>query len=136
MSSASWSHLLLFDGVCHLCDGAVQFILRHDQQDKIHFASIQSELGSRLYREHGLDPDTPQSMLLITPDGVLQESDAALEIARLLGWPWSLAGLLRLIPHFLRDPVYRFIASHRYQWFGRHDHCMLPKPEWRQRFLS
>ena len=137
MSEArTWTHLLLFDGICHLCDGAVQFILPRDQQGRIHFCPIQSELGSRLYREHGLDPTTPHTMLLLTPQGACKESAAALEIARQLGWPWRLAGILVLIPRPVRDAAYRLVARNRYRWFGRHDSCMMPRPEWRGRFLE
>lgn len=130
------SHLLLFDGVCNLCNGAVQFVLKNDRQGLIHFASIQSPTGSRIYREHGLDPDHPHTMLFISPDGVFRESTAALEIAGHLGGLWGLAKVFKIIPQPLRDRAYLFIASHRYRWFGKHDQCMLPRPEWRHRFVS
>lgn len=136
MSDPAWTHLLLFDGVCHLCDGAVQFILKHDQRGLIHFGSIQSAEGQSLYRQYGLDPEHPDTMLLITPEGVFRESDAALKIASLLGGRWSFALVFKIIPRWLRDRVYRFIAQHRYQWFGKHDQCLLPRPEWRARFLN
>lgn len=134
--SAAWSHLLLFDGVCNLCDGAVQFVLKHDRRCLIHFASIQSVTGSRLYRQQGLDPDSPRTMLLITPQGVFRESDAALEIASLLGGVWGLAKLLKILPRGLRDQAYLFVARHRYRWFGKKDQCLLPRPEWKSRFLD
>lgn len=129
-------YLLLFDGVCNLCDGFVQFVLKHDRRGLIHFASIQSEVGSRKYREHGLNPDSPDSILFLTPEGPLRESDAALEIAALLGGLWPLARIFKLLPRWIRDSAYRFVATHRYQWFGKHDQCMLPRPEWRKRFLG
>lgn len=137
MSEApAWTHLLLFDGVCHLCNGVVQFILPRDPRGLIHFCPIQSELGSRMYREHGLDPAQPHTMLLLTPEGARKESAAALEIARLLGGAWRLAGVFRIIPGPLRDAAYRLIARNRYRWFGRDDACMMPRPEWRGRFLQ
>ncbi len=129
-------YLLLFDGVCNLCDGAVQFVLKHDTQGRIHFGSIQSEAGSQLYRQHGLDPEKPHTMLFISPKGAFHQSDAALEIADQLGLPWSLAKVFKVIPKTLRDRAYRFVADHRYQWFGKHDQCALPRPEWRGRFLK
>lgn len=135
-SPPRWTHLLLFDGVCNLCDAAVQFVLKHDRQGIIHFVSIQSETGSRLYREHGLNPEQPESMLFITPQGVYRESDAALQIAALFGGWWRMVTVCQVLPRWLRDSAYRFIASHRYQWFGKHDQCMLPRPEWRKRFLN
>lgn len=130
------SHLLLFDGVCNLCHGAVQFILKRDRREIIHFASIQSDTGRKIYQQQGLDPEQPTSMLLITPKGTFQESDAALEIAYLLGGFWRLTFIFKILPRWMRDPVYRFIASHRYRWFGKKDQCPLPRPEWRHRFLS
>lgn len=132
----AWTHLLLFDGECNLCNGAVQFVLKHDKRGLIHFGSIQSEAGSRIYREHGLNPDEPGTMLLVTPDGIFRESSAALEIAGLLGGTWSLAKVFKIVPRPLRDSIYRYVAAHRYQWFGKRDECMLPRPEWKQRFLK
>jgi len=131
-----WTHLLLFDGVCNLCDHSVQFVLRHDQRGSIRFCSIQSALGSKLYLEHGLDPDRPESMLLLTPAGAFARSDAALEIARLLGGWWRCALLLKVIPKKWRDRAYLMIARNRYRWFGRHEQCWLPRPKWRGRFLD
>lgn len=133
---ADHPNLLLFDGICHLCNGTVQWVLQHDPAGRISFCPIQSETGRQLYRQHGLDPEQPGTMLLITDRGVHARSDAALEIARLIGRPWSLLRAFRLIPKRLRDGAYGLIAANRYRWFGRHDQCMLPRPEWRQRFLD
>lgn len=129
-------HLLLFDGVCHLCHGAVQFILRHDREGQICFASIQSATGQRVYAQHGLDPEEPHTMLYVSPRGVFRESSAALEIARTLGLPWSLGLVFKAVPRRLRDALYRLIARNRYRWFGKKDACPLPQPEWRARFLD
>lgn len=129
-------NLLLFDGVCHLCSSTVQFILKHDPSGVIHFCSIQSDLGRRLYTERGFDPDNPEAFILITPRGTFARSDAALEIARLLGGVWRLVQVLKLVPTWLRDRVYLFIARHRYRWFGKEQQCMLPNPEWRDRFVE
>jgi len=132
----SHDHLLLFDGVCHLCDASVRFIVRNDPAGRIKFAPIQSTLGRRLYAQHGLDPNTPSSMLFITPRGAYKESDAALEIARTLGGAWQLALAFKPLPHFLRDAAYGIIARNRYRWFGKHDTCMLPTPELKARMLE
>jgi predicted DCC family thiol-disulfide oxidoreductase YuxK len=129
-------HLLLFDGVCHLCDGSVRFLLRHDHHARMKFAPIQSELGQRLYRQHGLDPEEPHTMLFITPRGAFRASSAVIEIARALGGVWSLAVMLKAVPRPLRDAAYFFIARNRYRWFGRHDTCLLPTPELRARMLE
>ncbi|WP_395751067.1 thiol-disulfide oxidoreductase DCC family protein [Prosthecobacter sp.] len=132
----SHDHLLLFDGVCHLCDNSVKFILKRDPGGKIKFAPIQSALGSRLYTEHGLDPAAPNAMLFITPRGAFKASDAALEIARTLGGVWKLALVFKLLPSVLRDAAYYIIARNRYRWFGRDDACMMPTPELRARMLE
>jgi predicted DCC family thiol-disulfide oxidoreductase YuxK len=129
-------NLLLFDGVCHLCEGVVGFLLPRDPAGRLHYGSIQSALGSRLYREHGLDPERPDTLLLLTPHGAFRRSDAVLEIARLLGGAWRLLLLLKVVPRTLRDAAYDALARRRYRWFGRAPACLLPRPEWRDRFVE
>jgi predicted DCC family thiol-disulfide oxidoreductase YuxK len=129
-------HLLLFDGVCHLCDASVRFIVRHDPAGRIKFAPIQSPLGSSLYKQHGLDPAAPNAMLFLTPRGAFQASDAALEIARTLGGVWQIALLFKPLPRALRDAAYYFIARNRYRWFGKDESCMMPSPELQARMLE
>lgn len=129
-------HLLLFDGVCHLCDASVRFVVRHDPAGKIKFAPIQSPLGRELYLRHGLDPEKPDSMLFLTPCGAFKSSDAALEIARTLGGMWNFALLFRPLPRALRDAVYFLVARNRYRWFGRRDACMMPTAELKERMLG
>jgi predicted DCC family thiol-disulfide oxidoreductase YuxK len=136
LNHPSWTHLLLFDGVCNLCDSGVQWVLAHDRRGVVHFCSIQSELGSKLYREHGFDPLEPQSMVLITPDGAFTHSSAALELARLMGGWLAWLSVLRVIPAPLRDAAYLVVAQNRYRFFGKKDHCLMPKPEWKERFIS
>jgi predicted DCC family thiol-disulfide oxidoreductase YuxK len=128
--------LLLFDGVCHLCDGAVKFVLRHDRSQRIRFTSIQSELGQRLYTQHGLDPQAMPSFLFITPSGPHMAGDAVIEVCRVMGGVWSLAVLGKILPKALRDAAYGLVAKNRYRWFGREDACMLPTPELRERMLA
>jgi predicted DCC family thiol-disulfide oxidoreductase YuxK len=131
-----WTNLLLFDGVCGLCIRAVQSILERDPEGRVHFASIQSDLGRQLYREQGFDAENPTSMVLLTPRGAFAHSDAAIEMARILGGRSRWLALLKIIPRPIRDLVYRFIARHRYQWFGKRDQCMLPQPGWQERFVA
>ncbi len=132
----AFDSLLLFDGVCHLCDGGVQFIIKLDPHARIKFTSIQSQLGQQLYIQHGLDPAALPSLLYITPRGAFIASTAVIEIARTLGGLWSLAVLFKAIPRPLRDAAYAFVASHRYQWFGKHDTCIMPTPELKARFVD
>ena len=131
-----WTHLLLFDGVCNLCSHSVQWVLTHDTKGIIKFCSIQSELGSRLYRERGFDPEKPHSVLLITPEGSFVKSDAALQLAKVMGGRLAWLSWARIIPRPLRDLAYLFVANNRYRFFGKKDQCWLPRPEWKERFLA
>jgi len=133
---ASAHPILLFDGVCNLCSGSVQFIIRRDPEARFRFASLQSEVGQRYLEELQVDRDAVDSVILVEGGRWYKESDAALRIARLLGGPWKAMGILRLLPRPLRDRLYRFLARHRYRWFGKRESCWLPTPELRERFLG
>jgi len=124
--------VVLFDGVCNLCNGAVQFIIRRDLHARFQFAALQSEAAAKLLRTG----PTLDSFVLMEGDRVFTKSAAALRIARGLRFPWPLLFIFWLIPRPLRDLVYDWVASHRYAWFGKRDSCMLPTPELRQRFLD
>ncbi|MFD2372030.1 thiol-disulfide oxidoreductase DCC family protein [Brevibacillus sp. GCM10020057] len=128
--------ILLFDGVCHLCHGAVQFIVRRDPRGQVHFASLQSAKGQELLSGFSYT-DCLQSVVLIE-DGVLYtKSDAVLRVGRKLRGVWpALAWAGMLLPRRLRDMVYDWIARNRYRWLGRSEQCMLPAPEIRSRFLE
>lgn len=132
--------LIVFDGVCVLCNGWVGFLLRHDRAGRYRFTAMQSDAGRELLAAHGLDPDDPSSFLLIEHDvaqapRVSTDSDAIRRVLVGLGGVWRMANVIALVPRGLRDPAYRWLARNRYRWFGRHDACLLPKPEHRQRFL-
>lgn len=129
-------NLILFDGVCNLCNWSVQFILRHDKTAVFTFASIQSDVGREIYRFSGLDPDDIQTFLLLTKGQVLLRSDAAIGVARQFGGLWRLFIAFKVIPRGLRDWAYSFVARHRYRWFGRRDTCMIPSEDVRRRFLA
>lgn len=128
--------VVLFDGVCNLCNGSVQFILKRDPQARFRFASLQSEAGRSLLVEHGLDPDALSSVVVVEDGRVWQESSAALRIARHLPGAWKLLRIFTVIPRPLRDAVYRLIARNRYRWFGKSETCWLPTPELKGRFLG
>jgi len=127
--------IVLFDGVCNLCNWSVQFIIKHDPHGRFRFASLQSIGGQQLLALHAIDPEAIDSMLLIVGSRWYGRSDAALEIARRLAWPWPLTYALTIIPRRLRDWGYDLIARNRYHWFGRMDTCMVPTPALRDRFL-
>lgn len=132
--------VIVFDGVCVLCNGWVDFLLRHDRVGRYRFAAMQSDAGRALLAAHGLDPDDPASFLLIEHDAdarprVSTNTDAIRRVLAGLGGLWRLAHAIALLPRPLRDPVYRWLARNRYRWFGRHEACSVPTPEHRQRFL-
>lgn len=127
--------VLLFDGVCNLCDASVQWVLKRDRKAQFRFAALQSGIGRQLLAEHGMNPDAFDSVVLIDGDRVFTRSDAALEILRRLGGFWACWSVFQWIPRPLRDAVYNWVARNRYRWFGREDACHLPRPEWKSRFL-
>lgn len=132
--------VIVFDGVCVLCNGWVGFLLRHDRAGRYRFAAMQSEAGRALLAAHGLDPDDPTSFLLIEHDvaqapRISTESDAIRRVLVGLGGVWRVANVIALVPRRLRDAAYSWLARNRYRWFGRHDGCLLPSPAHRQRFL-
>lgn len=130
------SPIVLFDGVCNLCSGSVQFLLKRDPEGRFRFAPLQSDVGRSLLAEHGLAVDRLSSVVLIEDGRAWQESAAALRIARHLPGPWKLLRFFAIFPRPLRDLVYRWIARNRYRWFGKTESCWLPTPELRSRFLG
>lgn len=127
--------VLLFDGVCNLCNASVNFIIDHDPQAYFRFAALQSEAGRALLEGYSLAGNYLDSLVLVEDGQVYTRSTAALRVARRLGGAWPLLAGLLVVPRPLRDVVYDWIARHRYRWFGRRDACRLPTPELRARFL-
>lgn len=127
--------VIVFDGVCVLCNGWVGFLLRHDRRKRYRFAAMQTASGRRLLATHGLDPDDPVSFLLVEQERAWRDTDAIMRVVGGLGGPWRLVKALQLLPKPLRDGLYRRIARNRYRWFGRHDSCVLPAAEHQERFL-
>lgn len=125
--------VIVFDGVCGLCNGWVDFVLRHDRRGEFRFTPYQSEFGAQILR--AFDLQAGESILVVEGERVWRESAAVLEICRRLGGIWSVAAVGRLVPAALRDRLYRFIAVRRYRWFGRRETCRLPTAEERGRFL-
>lgn len=130
--------LILFDGVCNLCNGAVNFIIKRDRKDEFRYASLQSATGQKYLEERNIDPGEIDSIILIEPGtAYFIKSDAALEIAGSLGWPWKALYLFNyILPRPLRDRIYDIIARNRYRWFGKKDQCMIPTPALRSKFLD
>lgn len=128
--------LLLFDGVCNLCNSSVQFIIRHDPEKKFLFASLQSDKGQEILKELGLNNKEFNSLILIENGKAYMRSTGALKIARHLSGLWKFLYIFIIIPSFIRDFLYNFVAHNRYRFFGKKDHCMIPTPELKARFLG
>lgn len=128
--------IILFDGICNLCDNSVQFIIKHDKKDVFRFAPLQSDIGLQIINERGIDTKELESVILIEPGvAYYQKSTAALEIAaHLKGYSWLRH--FNVLPEGFRDWVYEIIANNRYKWFGKKESCMIPTDELRNLFLK
>ena len=133
-------HLVLYDGVCGLCNAICQFILARDRRGVFAFASLQSATGKTWLERFNRPVDALDTFYLIkdylAAPVILEKSNAALAVAADLGAPWSWAAVCRVLPRALRDAVYDFVARHRYRWFGRYDACLIPTADQRARFLD
>ncbi|GAB4420883.1 MAG: thiol-disulfide oxidoreductase DCC family protein [Bacteroidia bacterium] len=127
--------IIIFDGVCNLCNASVNFVMTRDKGRVFKYTANQHEAGQRILAEHGIGGIDVDTVLLLDEGRLYNRSDAALRIARHLGWPWRLAYGLRILPRGLRDGVYTWIARNRYRWFGQKETCRLPTAEERALFL-
>lgn len=134
-SMAEGAPVLLFDGVCNLCNASVQWVLKRDKKGQFRFAALQSDTGRQLLEQIGFSNEKIETVVLVDGDRFFVRSDAVLEMAKRLGGIWSLAGIFRIIPRSIRDRVYSWVARNRYHWFGERAQCMLPRPEWKGRFI-
>jgi len=128
--------VVLFDGVCNLCNGFVRFVIARDTRTRFAFASLQSEAAARLLARTPLADHAGETIVLLDKDRAFTKSAAALRIARDLTFPWNLAYAFVAVPRPLRDWIYDLVARNRYRWFGKQDVCMVPTPELRRRFLD
>lgn len=127
--------VILFDGICNFCNSAVNFTIKRDKHKKIKFALLQSDTGKSILKQHGLPENYSSSFLFIENGKLYNRSAAALRVCRYLSGLWPLCYGLIIIPAFIRNAVYDFIAKNRYKWFGQKDECMVPTPDVRARFL-
>ena len=129
--------LILFDGICNLCNSSVQYVIKHDSKDKFMFTALQSEVGQQIIKEYNIDTAKTDSILLYTPEvRISSKSTAALKIAFQLGFPNNLLCVFFIIPPFVRNYVYDYIAKNRYKWYGKKESCMIPTPELKSKFLE
>ncbi|MCC5946706.1 MAG: thiol-disulfide oxidoreductase DCC family protein [Bernardetiaceae bacterium] len=129
-------NIVLFDGVCNLCNSSVNFLIDRDKEGKLYFASLQSDFGQTVLKVYDLPTTDFKSFIFIKKGRLYRESSAALEVVRVLGGGWQLLHGLKAVPPIVRDGVYRLISKNRYSWFGKKDECRLPTPELKQRFLG
>jgi len=128
--------ILLFDGVCNLCNSSVNFIIDHDPHNHFRFAALQSEFGQKKLLELGYDNEAFDSLVLLSEDQVYKKSSAALRIAKKLNGLYPVLYIFIIIPPFIRHGVYDIIARNRYKWWGKQDSCRVPTPELRSRFME
>ncbi|MEZ4857691.1 MAG: thiol-disulfide oxidoreductase DCC family protein [Flavobacteriaceae bacterium] len=127
--------IILFDGVCNLCNSAVNFVIRHDSKNKFKFAALQSEIGQQLISKYNIDTSQTDSIILIDNNKAYIKSTAALRIAKYLDKGYPLLFGFTILPTFLRNWVYDYIAKNRYKWYGKKDSCMIPTQELKNKFL-
>ena len=127
--------IILFDGVCNFCNSSVNFVIARDKKSVIKFAALQTEPGQQLLKQFNLPTDDFTSFIFIEEGAVYTESTAALKVCKYLTALWPLLYGLIIVPKFIRDGIYKWIGKNRYKWFGKQDHCMIPTPEVRGRFL-
>ena len=128
--------VILFDGVCNLCSESVLFIIKRDPKARFRFAALQTDIARILLKDHEVDPDKMESIILIKEGRIFQRSRAALEIARLLNGLWPLFYVFIVFPGPIRDWIYNWVALNRYRWFGRKEECMVPTPALASRFID
>ncbi|WP_178988801.1 thiol-disulfide oxidoreductase DCC family protein [Winogradskyella schleiferi] len=130
--------LVLFDGVCNLCNASVLFVIKRDKKDKFLFAPLQSTIGKEIIEKFNIDTEKTDSILLYNPekDKLTYKSTAALLVASHLGFPTSFLSIFLIVPTFIRNWVYNYIAKNRYKWYGKKESCMIPTPELKAKFMD
>ncbi|UEG50331.1 thiol-disulfide oxidoreductase DCC family protein [Ferruginibacter lapsinanis] len=128
--------IILFDGVCNFCNSAVNFVIKRDKKGIIKFAPLQSTTGQQLLKQHNLPTEEMNSFVFIDGDVAYTRSTASIKLCKYLGGLWPLCKAFIIVPKFIRDGLYNWIAKNRYRWFGQRESCMIPTPEVRARFLQ
>jgi len=129
--------LILFDGVCNLCSASVLYVIKRDKKNVFMFAPLQSNVGKQIIQQYNLDPSKTDSILLYEHEkGISYRSTAAIKIASKLGFPTNILVIFFIIPTFMRNWIYDYIAKNRYKWYGKKEECMVPTPELKAKFLE
>ena len=128
--------IILFDGICNLCDATVQFIIKRDKKDVFRFVALQSELGEEIIKYLGIDPSKTDSIILYEPGhAYYYKAEAAIRIAKTLGGISGLLGIFSILPDRISNKIYDYVARNRYKWYGKKNECMIPTPEMKAKFL-
>lgn len=136
MNLQNHEQVILFDGVCNLCSRAVQFVIKRDKKKRFHFASLQSAFGAEVLKQFNLPANDLNSFILLENNQVYTRSTGALKVSKQLNGLWPILYVFIIVPKFIRDAVYRFIANNRYKWFGKKEACWVPTRVLRERFIS
>jgi predicted DCC family thiol-disulfide oxidoreductase YuxK len=136
MTEINNQKILYFDGVCNLCAGAVQFVLKRNKKQNILFASLQGQAGQTMLKEFGFSQTAFNSLVFVENGKVYQQSAGALRLTKYLNAAWPLLRVFMIVPAFIRNAVYNWVAKNRYKWFGKKNECWLPTPELKKRFLD
>jgi len=128
--------VVLFDGVCNLCSSSVQFIIKNDSKNYFYFASLQSDFGQNILKKNELNYTDFNSFILLNDNNIYQESTAALQVVKHLKFPINMLFVFIVVPRFIRDFVYQFIAKNRYKWFGKKNECWIPSPHLKEKFID
>ena len=128
-------HLILFDGICNLCNASIQYVIKHDKKDVFRFTPIQSEVGRKVIKDFQINTKKTDSIILYSKKRISYKSSAVLKIAMVLGLPISIFGVFWIVPPFIRNWVYDYIAKNRYKWYGKRESCMVPTQETESKFI-
>jgi predicted DCC family thiol-disulfide oxidoreductase YuxK len=129
--------LIVFDGVCNLCNASVQYVIKRDKNNKFLFAPLQSKIGEKIIKAYNINTAKVDSILLFNPKtGIYSKSTAALKIASKLSFPTNILTVFLIVPAFIRNWVYDYIAKNRYKWYGKKEACMIPTPDLKNKFLD
>lgn len=128
--------IIVFDGICNLCNNAINFVIKHDSKNVFQFATLQSETGKALLKKFNINPAETDSIILIAGDTYSVKSTAALHISKSLNAAYPLFFGFMIVPNFIRNAIYDYIAKNRYKWFGKKESCMIPTPELKAKFLD
>lgn len=127
--------IVFFDGICNLCNGTIQFLLKRDKTEQFVFASLQSDAAKNILLQYNVKKIKMNSILLIEDGQVYDKSTAVLKICKHLNWPWNMMSVAKVLPLSFRDKIYDYIARHRYKWFGMKNTCTMMLPEYKNRFI-